>query len=182
MIVKQIVLFLLLLLVMFLSLRVVYGLVAFLFRKKTLAMYVPSFDRHIRLMKQLKLIRGKKLVDLWCGDGKALRFFAKEFAVECEGYEIQIFPYYYGKVLNYLLWYPQLKLYKKDFSQTDLKRYDYIYIYLLPKQMAEIESRLFTHINPHSIIISNSFQFAVHKPYSVIKNAKWIPSIFLYRK
>lgn len=182
MIVKQIVLFLLLLLIMFLSLRVVYGLVAFLFRKNTLAMYVPSFDRHIRLMKALKLVRGKRLVDLWCGDGKAMRFFTQEFGLQCDGYEIQFFPYYYGRLLNYFLWYPQLKLYKKDFSQADLKRYDYIYTYLLPKQMAEIESRIFNHINSHSIIISNSFQFAVHKPYEVIKNAKWIPSIFLYRK
>ena len=57
MIVKQIVLSLLLLVVMFFPLRVVYGLLAFMFKKNKSAMYVSSFARHIRLMKDhLKLL------------------------------------------------------------------------------------------------------------------------------
>ncbi len=154
-----------------------------MFKKDKSAMYVPSFNRHIRLMKKhLKLTRWKKLVDLWCGDGKAMRFFADSFGLQCDGYELQCFPYYYGKLINYVLWYPQLKLYKKDFSQANLKRYDYIYVYLLPNQMAEIEQRIFNHMSHYAIIISNSFQFAVHKPYEIIKNTKGKSSIFLYKK
>jgi hypothetical protein len=58
MIFKQIVLILLLLLVIFFSMRVIYGLLAFMFRRNTLAMYVPSFNRHIKLMKDhLNLVR-----------------------------------------------------------------------------------------------------------------------------
>ena len=183
MIVKQIVLWILLVAIMFFVLRVMYDLFAYMFKKDSFAMYVPSFDRHIRLMKNhLKLIRWKKLIDLWCGDGKAMRFFAQEFGLQCDGYELQSFPYFYGKFLNSLLWYSHLKIYKKDFSQADLKRYDYIYVYLLPQQMAQIEPRIFKHISSHTLIISNSFQFAVHKPYEVIKNAKGKPSIFLYKR
>jgi len=48
--------------------------------------------------------------------------------------------------------------------------------------MAEIEPRIFKNMNPNSIIISNSFQFAVHTPYQVIKDKKGKPSIFLYKK
>lgn len=183
MIAKQIILALLLLTIVFFSWRVIYGLLVFMFKKDKSAMYVPSFNRHIRLMKNnLKLIRWKRLVDLWCGDGKAMRFFAREFGLQCDGYELQRFPYLYGKLINRLLWYTQLHLYKQNFSQTNLKRYDYIYTYLLPNQMAEIESRIFTNISEHTIIISNSFQFAIHKPYEVIKDKKWKPSIFIYKK
>lgn len=63
-------------------------------------------------------------------------------------------------------------MYKQDFSQATLKNYDYIYTYLLPHQMAEIEPRIFKHMAAHAIVISNSFQFAVHKPYEVIKDAQ----------
>ena len=183
MIFKQIILWLLLLAIIYFSLRVIYGLLAFLFRKNTLAMYVPSFNRHIKLMKNhLKLARWERLVDLWCGDGKAMRFFAREFWLQCDGYELQRFPYHYGKLINHLLWYPQLHLYKKNFLQADITRYDYIYVYLLPKQMAQIESWMFKHLAPHTIIISNSFQFAIHKPFEVIKDRNDKPSIFLYRK
>ncbi|MFA7298888.1 MAG: hypothetical protein WC010_04565 [Candidatus Absconditabacterales bacterium] len=154
-----------------------------MFKKDKFAMYVPSFDRHIKLMKNnLKLVRGKRLVDLGCGDGKAMRFFTKTFGLHCDGYELQRFPYLYGKLINYVLGYTKLKIYKQDFSQTNLKRYDYIYIYLLPIQMAAIEPRIFKNMNPNSIIISNSFQFVIHKPYKIIKDKKGKPSIFLYKK
>ncbi|EKD25409.1 MAG: methyltransferase type 12 [uncultured bacterium (gcode 4)] len=183
MIFKQIVLLLLLVAIMFFSLRIIYGLFAFMFKKDKSAMYVPSFDRHIRLMKtHLKLVRWKKLVDLWCGDGKAMRFFADTFGLQCDGYELKKFPYLYGKLINRILSYNKLHLYKKNFSQADLGRYDYIYVYLLPNQMAEIESWIFKHMHSHAIIISNSFQFAVHKPYEVIKDKHGKPSIFLYKK
>lgn len=183
MIIKQILLSLILLLIIFFALRVIYGLLVFMFKKDKSAMYVPSFNRHIKLMKNhLKLVRWKRLVDLWCGDGKAMRFFAGHFGLQCDGYELQNFPYLYGRLCNYLLWYTNLKMYKQNFSQADLSRYDYIYVYLLPVQMAEIESRIFKQMNPTAIIISNSFQFAVHQPYEVIKDVKWKPSIFLYKK
>lgn len=51
MIIKQIILSLLLIFIIFFSLRVIYELLVFLFKKNKSAMYVPSFDRHIRLMK-----------------------------------------------------------------------------------------------------------------------------------
>jgi len=133
-------------------------------------------------MKQLKLVRWKTLVDLWCGDGKAMRFFWRTFGVHCDGYEIQRFPYLYGKILNKLFWTPNLKVLKKDFLLADIHGYDYIYVYLLPQQMAQIESRIFKQIKDDAIIISNSFQFAKHQPYDVIKDKRGRPSIFLYRK
>ena len=182
MIFKIILLRILLITIIAFTLRVIYGLFAFMFKKQSFAMYVPSFDRHIRLMKQLKLTRGKTLVDLWCGDGKALRFFTQQFGVHCDGYELQSFPYHYGRFCNYLLWYPQIHLYKKNFHQADLGCYDYIYVYLLPKQMAQIEDRIFQHMKSDAIIISNSFQFAFHKPYSTINDTRGKPNIFLYRK
>lgn len=92
------------------------------------------------------------------------------------------FPYYYGKLINLLLWYTTIHLYKQNFLQVDIHEYDYVYVYLLPEQMADIESRIFKEIKSDAIIISNSFQFALHKPYEVVKNKQGKPSIFLYKK
>jgi hypothetical protein len=183
MVFKQIVLTLLLLLIVFFALRVIFGLLVFMFKKDKSAMYVPSFNRHIRLMKEhLKLFPWKKMVDLWCGDGKAMRFFSRTFNLQCDGYEIQYFPHLYWKILNKLLWYPDLRLLKNDFLLADIHGYDYIYVYLLPQQMAEIESRIFKSMKDDAIIISNSFQFAIHKPFEIIKDKHSKPSIFLYKK
>ena len=182
MILQQLLVLLLLFLVVVFVLWMFYNLFATFFRKDTTAMYVPSFNRHICLMKQLTLVSGKSLVDLWCGDGKAMRFFWKTFGVHCDGYEIQHFPYIYGKILNKIFGYPNLKLLKKNFLLADIHSYDYVYVYLLPEQMAQIESRIFKNMKSDAIIISNSFQFVEHIPYDSIKNKKGKASIFLYKK
>jgi len=65
---------------------------------------------------------------------------------------------------------------------TDIHGYDYIYVYLLPKQMAQIEDRIFNHMKEDALIISNSFQFVKHQPYEIIKSKHGKPSIFLYKK
>lgn len=180
---REIALFILLFVILFWALRVIFNLLVFLFKKHPYTMYVSSFDRHIRLMKNgLHLVRWKRLVDLGCGDGKAMRFFAREFGLQWDGYEIQRFPYLYGKLLNRLWGYRYLTMHRKDFSHADIKAYDYIYLYLLPQQMAAIEDRVFSHMSHDAIIISNSFQFASHKTYETIKDRKGKQSIFLYRK
>lgn len=111
-----------------------------------------------------------------------MRFFWKTFGVHCDGYEIQYFPYMYGKLLNKLFGYPHLRLIKKNFLLADIHAYDYIYLYLLPEQMAAIEDWIFNHMKSDAIIISNSFQFVKHQPYEIIKDRHGKPSIFLYRK
>lgn len=180
---KYIVLLFLLLIILFFLWRVIYRLLVFVFAKHTSAIYVSSFAPHLRLIKNhLYLTPWKRLLDLWCGDGKAMRFFAGHFGLHCDGYEVQNLPYLYGKLCNSLLWYSQLKIYKQNFFQADLSSYDYIYLYLSPYQMAEIEPRIFKNISLDAILISNSFQFVVHQPYEVITNAKKKASIFLYKR
>lgn len=57
MVFKEIVLIFLLFIIVFFALWVIYGLLTFIFRRNELAMYVPSFNKHIRLMKdQLQLV------------------------------------------------------------------------------------------------------------------------------
>jgi hypothetical protein len=34
----------------------------------------------------------------------------------------------------------------------------------------------------NTIIVSNSFEFAQHKPFQIIQNEKWKDKIFLYKK
>ena len=142
---KQIVLSLLLVAIVFFSWRVIYGLLLFMFKKDKSAMYVPSFNRHIRLMKNnLQLVRWKKLVDLWCGDGKAMRFFAETFWLQCDGYELQRFPYLYGKLINRVLWYKKLKLYKQNFSLQLWYILAFLIVLITIKVLLNLKSDMFS--------------------------------------
>jgi hypothetical protein len=65
-----------------------------------------------------------------------------------------------------------LNLYCKNFRKVDIGDFDYIYIYLLPNYMAKIEDWIFQTMGKNTIIVSNSFEFAQHKPFQIIQNEK----------
>ena len=134
------------------------------------------------MKQQLKLKKWAKLVDLWCGDGKALRFFSKEFGLIGEGYEINPFVARLAKVLNRRTWTKHIKILRSNFKKAKLENYAYVYMYLLPNQLKDIEERVFNHINTDAIIISNSFKFIQHEPFEIIRNEKGKEVIRLYRK
>jgi SAM-dependent methyltransferase len=147
------------------------------------APYVPSFNSHLIVMKQhLKLKKGAKIVDLGCGDGKALRFFSKEFRLKGTGYDLNPFVIFYGKLSNFLLWYKDIILIRANFKKASLQHYPYVYMYLFPNQLAAIEDWVFDQVSKDAIIISNSFTFVKHQPYDIITDELGKKVIYLYRK
>ena len=137
--------------------------------------YVWSFNRQLELIKQLNLTKWKKIIDLWCWDGKALRFFEKQFWLKWVWYDINTFAILYGRLINKIK-KSNVILKKKNFIGKDLKWYDYIYIYLFPKFMLKIEDWIFEAKWKDTIIISNSFVFKKNKPFKIV----W-KKIYLYR-
>ena len=141
---------------------------------------ISSFDKDLKIMKKLKLEKWKKILDLWCANWKALRFFESEFSLIWEWYDINFFAIKWWRILNKIR-KSKTKLFWKNFFESDVKKYDYIYIYLLPVQMESIEDWLFKNILKDTVIISNAFKFKKNLPFDVIKNDKWKEKIFLYK-
>lgn len=150
--------------------------------KSKKAPYIPTFDRHLTIMKKLNIKPNSTMVDLWCGDGKALRFFSTEHHIKLwEWYDINPYAILKGKWLNKRRKITNINLYKKNFFDIDLKKYDYIYLYLRDSQLAIMEDWIFSDKKKETIIISNSFQFKDHKPFKVYTNDRWFETIFLYK-
>lgn len=182
MLVKITLLYILLGIIVFLVVWYNVQLFLFIFRKHKQAIYAPSFTKHLQLMKKgLPLIAGKTLLDLGCGDGKALRFFSRHYGVKCQWYDISSFAILYGKVINRIQWY-KMKLLLKDFKYAPIGNVDYIYLYLFPEQLALIEDWLFSWVKEWTILISTTFHFRKHSPFDTIKDRKGQDRIFLYKK
>ncbi|MCX6822659.1 MAG: methyltransferase domain-containing protein [candidate division SR1 bacterium] len=182
MLVKIILLSILLGIIVFLVVRYHVQLFLLLFRRRNEAIYLPSFTKHLSLMRsQLPLSPGKKILDLGCGDGKALRFFARHYGLNCQGYDINTFAIRYGRLINRIQGY-KMKLVLKDFKHAPIGDTDYIYLYLFPGQMVSIEDWVFSGVKEGTILISTTFHFKKHIPFQIIKDRKGRDRIYLYRK
>jgi hypothetical protein len=158
-------------------------MVLWIFKKTIQAPYVSSFNKDIRVMRnKLHLKSGLSLIDLWCWDGKAMRFFASTYWMKCVWFDINFYAITLGKIINYFSSHKsKIRFYMKNFMEADLSTFDYIYVYLLPPQLASIESRLWENKKKDSVIITNTFLFAKHKPFERIENEKWKKVINLYK-
>jgi len=145
------------------------------------AIYAPSFDKDIALMHDLDLQSGKTIIDLWCGDGKALRFFARRYGLKGLWYDCNLQAIRYGKLINFLT-KQSVRLIHSDFSAADFGQADYIYLYLFPEQILDIEDRVFSSIKKGTVVITNTFHFGKHTPFQIVKNRKGKGRICLYRK
>lgn len=165
------------------NMLMIWYMVLGIFKKTTQAPYVSSFNKDILLMKKhLHLKNGLSLIDLWCWDGKAMRFFANTYWMKCVGFDINFYAIVIGKFLTYFSPHKkQISFFMKNFFKADLSKFDYIYVYLLPVQLKAIESRIWTTKRADTIIVANTFQFAEHTPFEIIENEKWKKVIFLYR-
>lgn len=157
---------------------------SFLLQKKGLPPYISTYLRQRDLFRQQLVIpKGASIVDLGCGDGTMLRLFVKKFSCKkAVGYDINKFAIRRGKTLNRLHKTKQITLINDDLFNADLRWFDYIYLYLLPDFMEQLEDRLFDNISDGTTIISNSFSFVKHKPLQVIRNNQGEKRLFLYRK
>ena len=152
------------------------------FQPQKRAPYVWTFKRHFQILKQLDMPKWSTMLDLWCWDGKALRFFRKTYQLKnWIGYDINIYAILRWKFINIMKWHKNISLICKNFLKINLKSYKYIYVYLRPTQLMNIEDRIWTNKDKDTIIISNSFTFSKHKPYKILKNSKWKNAIFLYK-
>jgi SAM-dependent methyltransferase len=125
----------------------------------------------------------KTMIDLGCGDGKALRFFVKNFWItNATGYDFNLPAILFGKLVNKRLKIDNITLKRGDFLKVDISKYDYVYLYLLTAYLEKIEDFVFENMWDDAIIISNTFRFKKHEPVEVIQNENGRDRILIYRK
>lgn len=147
------------------------------------APFVPSFKKDLKVLKKLELEKNKKILDLGCGNWKALRFFKKNFNIQkWVGYDVNFAAIIQWKLINKFKWIKNINLNKKNFKKANLKEYKYIYIYLFPELLEKIEDWLFENISQNTIIISNSFEFDNRKAFRILTNQDNKDKIYMYKK
>ncbi|MDQ7009013.1 MAG: class I SAM-dependent methyltransferase [Candidatus Gracilibacteria bacterium] len=124
-------------------------------------------------------LKGKKIVDLGSGIGKAIRFFEKKFKMESTGYEIDFSNTLIAKILNKIFSYNS-KVIKGNYFKADLKKYDFIYVYLFPELMEKVEEKIWKDAKKGTIVFVNAFNFKNKEEIDIFyKNGK--KKIYVYK-
>lgn len=147
------------------------------------APFVSSNNKFVKKVADLGGFKeGDVVYELGCGDARFLREVANRYKVKAIGYEYSVIPYLLAIFYNFIT-RSKVKVYYKDIAKANLADADYVYCYLMNKQMAVLEQRFLKELKPGAIIISNTFQFKTWRPEKSIvldENKKYHLSNNLY--
>ena len=150
------------------------------------APYVPSAKKLInKIIAEIDFKPNAVVYDLGCGDAKFLRALVSRKKVQASGYEYFIVPYLAAKFYN--LFFPAIKIYYQDFFKVNLSKADYIFCFLLSKEMEHLEGKLKQELKSGALVIANTFQFKNWQPEKIIiveenKKSNLNNKIYIYRK
>lgn len=134
--------------------------------------------------KMAGLKKGQTLIDLGCGDGRSLILAAREFGAKGIGIERSPYCFLRSKVNVYLSGQKDIKILFGDIQRfdTEIKKADAIYVYLLNSVLAKIETWLFDSKKINAQVVSLAFEFPNYKPKKIIetKNLRRNAKLRLY--
>jgi len=145
---------------------------------------IGTFPRQKKLIKEhISIETWATMIDLWCGHGGTLRFFAKNYTCSSlVGVDLNNIAIQCGKILHRWKWYDTIELFAKNMYSVDLQPYDYVYIFLMPNIMQQVQDRFETHLPEHTTVICMAFRLPTRTPTQIIKDTDGTPKIFLYKK
>lgn len=146
--------------------------------------YVRSENRVIaNALEEIRPVKGQVVYDLGSGDGKFLRGLTKKYPdIKAVGFEKSLLPFLISQMrLNKKYKIKFKNFYKQDFSQPD-----YIYAYLFPEYMKDLEEKVKKELKPGALFISSTFPFPGWEPIKIVplsgsKTKNW-GKLFIYQK
>lgn len=120
------------------------------------------------------------ILDLGSGWGNLVLFLHRCYP-ECQiyGYEISPLPYLVSK-----LWvgHPKIKLFRKDFFETEIRSADLVVCYLYPAAMERLKTKFKSELRPGTYVLTHTFSLMGWTPIkTVYSDDLYKTSIYLYQ-
>ncbi len=142
--------------------------VALFIRSTKGALFIPTpYSSISKVLDEVEIKRGLKVVDLGSGDGRILKELSKRFDIDTIGYEINPVLWLFSKLKNFRN--PKIKIKRADFLKENLSFADVLFCYLFPDIIGVLKEKFERELKPGSILISFNFPFPSWKPYKILE-------------
>jgi 2-polyprenyl-3-methyl-5-hydroxy-6-metoxy-1,4-benzoquinol methylase len=113
---------------------------------------------------EFELPENAKFIDLGSGDGRIVNWAASK-GFDAHGIEMNPYLSLTHRIKRLFNKNKKnISIYNKNFFNHNFSDYDVVYLYVFPKYMNKLKSKLYSELKPGSIIISNVFSFSDVKP------------------
>ncbi len=145
------------------------------------ALYVSTSHRRIQAaLDALPLQSGQVLMDLGCGDGRALRAAKKRCALRAIGYEINPLAYCRAKLFCAAR---GIEVRYGNFWNEAIQTADIVFCYLFPDVMAALEAKIKEEAKPGALVVSFNFPLPGLPPLRILRpeGSRQSDPIYIYR-
>ncbi len=158
-----------LILILFLSLLVLfYTASSFFSFWRTKVPFVPTPRKDIRLIVQsLKITPRHTFFDLGSGTGKVIFLVEELTQAKTKGFELALWAYLWARLKKRLTGSRALFTHG-DFFQEDWSEADFLYAYLFPHAMAQVEEKYKSNCKPGAVAIVRDFPFPKSQPSRIL--------------
>lgn len=123
------------------------------------APFVSTNKKQIKyILEKAKLKENKYFYELGCGDGRIIDFAVKYYHVKGIGIEVNPFLISILKLKSWLNKKNNPQYLYKDFFDIHLNKANFIYCFLLPKQLSILKKKFEKELKKGTIIISHGFK------------------------
>lgn len=132
--------------------------------------YVATKNKAIiDMFEQIKFDKGKKFLELGSGDGRISRYVASKYGVYSTGVDVNILLVWWARFLTFLSFRAnpsagggvekssKINFKTENIFNTDFRKFDYVYIFLMPKLIKDLEPKLKKELKNGTIVISHGF-------------------------
>lgn len=121
--------------------------------------YVPSKTKQLlTLLAVIKPTKKTSILELGCGDGRFLRLAAKKYRASGLGIDINPIVLLKAKIATSLQKVQHVEFRNVNITNQSLGGFHLIYIFLMPKLLAQLAPRLKKELRPSTLVVSHGFR------------------------
>jgi SAM-dependent methyltransferase len=156
--------------------------ISFVVAAKSAAPWVPMRSADVsRVLALAGDLKGKKFIDLGCGDGKTL-FAAARAGAGAEGFEISLLPYFLARLRSFKLARSIRPLINfKSLWSADLRKADVVFVFLTPPIMPRLKEKLEKELKPGVLVVAYVWPFVGWHPEKINDDLGKL-KLYLYKR